>query len=195
MDCEVKHDESSEVVEVAEMRKEYTVLDENSEASGSLEMVICRDYASFAKVMNFDWAPGGFQFFEKQLPSSDIYPVAVLEWLEINFKKRRRGIGLNAIRAFRVIAEKRGARLGWPRVGTGVLEDGEELDSALQLRKRLYERDSWIRFENPPIEGLVVFWMYHLLPLLQPAERALRSCLVEKPPKDPFFGLSIPAPI
>jgi hypothetical protein len=192
MDCEINHDESSEVMEVAEMTKEYTVLDENGEASGSLEMVICRDHASFAKAMNL---PGGFQFFERQLPSSDIYPVAVLEWLAINFRKQRRGIGLNAIRAFRVIAEEQGARLGWLRVGTGILEDGEDLDSALQSRKRLYERDSWIRFENPPIEGLVIFWMYHLLPPLQPAEQALRSYLVEKPAKDPFFGLPSPTPI
>src|SRR5665647_681748 len=119
------------------MTKEYTVLDENGEASGLLEMAICHDHSSFTKVMNFDWAPDGFQFFEGQLPSSKIYPVAVLEWLAINFKKRRRGIGFNAIRAFRAIAEEQGARLGWLRVGTGVLEDGEELESALQLRRRL----------------------------------------------------------
>jgi hypothetical protein len=46
------------------MTKEYTVLDENGEASGLLEMAICHDHSSFTKVMNFDWASDGFQFFE-----------------------------------------------------------------------------------------------------------------------------------
>ena len=67
---------------------EYTVLDENGEDSGSLEMVICNDYAVFSKVMNFDSMPGGFQFFEKQLPTRDIYPIAVLEWLETKLKNK-----------------------------------------------------------------------------------------------------------
>lgn len=167
---------------------EYTVLDENDEDSGSLEMVICNDYAVFSKVMNFDSMPGGFQFFEKQLPTRDIYPIAVLEWLETKLKKQKRGIGRNALRTFRVKAQEHGARLGWLRVGTGGAED--DLETALQWRQKFYESDFWVRFENPPVDGLVIFWMYHLLPPIQPAEQALRNCLVEKPPKNLFLGLA-----
>lgn len=158
---------------------EYTVLDENNEASGLLEMRICN--ADLSKIMNVDWMPGGIQFFEKQLPAINIYPIAVLDWVETNSKKQNQGIGFNAIRAFRVIAEEHGARLGLLRVGTGGPDD--DLESALRWRQRFYERDSWIRLENPPVSGLVVFWMYNLLPPIQPEERALRSRLVEKPTK------------
>jgi hypothetical protein len=119
---------------------EYTVLDENNEASGLLEMRICN--GDLSKIMNVDWMPGGIQFFEKQLPANNIYPIAVLDWVETNSKKQNQGIGFNAIRAFRVMAEEHGARLGLLRVGTGGPDD--DLESALRWRQRFYERDSWI---------------------------------------------------
>jgi hypothetical protein len=179
--------------EIAEM--EYTVLDESGEASGFLEMVIFNDYAALSKVKRFDWMPGGFRFFEKQLPTSDVYPIAVLEWMETDFKKQKRGIGSDALRAFRIIAQEHGARLGLLRVGTGGPAENNDIESALLWRQKFYERDSWIRFENPPCEGLVVFWMYNLLRPIQSAERPLQNRLVEKPPKDPFLGLPQPIPI
>jgi hypothetical protein len=176
------------------MIMEYTVLDENGEASGSLEMRICN--TPLSKIMNVDWMPGGLQFFQKQLPTSNIYPIAVLDWVETKFKKQNRGIGLNAIRAFRMIAEEHKARLGLLRVGTGgAVDEDDDLESALKWRQRFYERDSWIRLENPPVIGLVVFWMYNLLPPIQPTERVLRTRLAEKPPTDPLFGLPQPTPI
>jgi hypothetical protein len=188
---------------------EYTVLDENGEASGSLEMVICDDFASLDSVMCFSRleetasfqnypAPSfcGFEYFKKQLPISDIYPAAVLRWLDTKHRKQRRGIGRKALRAFRVIAEQHKARLGLLRIGTGVGDDDDcDYEAALEWRKRFYESESWKSFQTPPIKGLVLVWMYHLLPPIQPAERALRGCLVEKPPKDPFFGLPQPIPI
>lgn len=175
---------------------EYTVLDENGEVSGSLEMQICNDYTALKRMMNFEWMPGGFQFFEKQLPIINIYPIAVLAWVEIKFRKQKRGLGLNAIRAFRMIAEEHEARLGLLRVGTGgPVDDSDDLESALAWRQKFYERDLWIRLKNPPVNGLVVFWMYNLLPPIQPEERALRSRLVEKPLKEHFLELPQPTPI
>lgn len=173
------------------MDMEYTVFDENGEASGSLEMRICN--APLSKIMNVDWMPECLLFFQKQLPTCEIYPIAVLDWVETKLRKQKRGIGLNTIRAFRVVAKEHGARLGLLRVGTGgAVDEGDDLESALAWRQKFYESDSWIRLENPPIDGLLVFWMYHLLPIIQPMERALRNCLVEKPPKNLFPDLPQP---
>jgi hypothetical protein len=188
---------------------EYTILDENAEASGSLQMVICDDFASLDSVMCFsglestagfnnhpDPSSCGFEYFKKQLPISDIYPVAVLQWLDIKHRKRRRGFGLKAIRAFRVIAEQYNARLGLLRIGTGYGDDADcDYETALEWRRRFYESASWKSFQTPPIKGLTLVWMYHLLPSLKPEERVLQNFLVEKKPEDNFYGLPSPIPI
>jgi hypothetical protein len=171
------------------MSVEYTVLDENGEVSGSLQMAVCRD-ADMFPVSNLNAVkPGGFQFFERQIPTKNIYPIAVLDWLEIDPRKRRQKIGLLALKAFRVIAEEQGARIGMLRVGTGGADEDDDLESALKWRRRFYECDSWVRLENPPSDGAAIFWMYNLLPPIQTDERKLRSRLVEKPAAD-RYGVS-----
>jgi hypothetical protein len=179
------------------MSVEYSVLDENGEASGSLQMAVCNDASTFPVSNLNTWMPGGFQFFERQIPTKNIYPIAVLDWLEIDHKKRRQGIGLVALKGFRVIAEEQGARLGMLRVGTGGAAEDEDLDleGALRWRQTFYECDSWIRLENPPSDGLKIFWMYNLLPPIRAEERKLRSRLVEKPPKEDLLGFSQPIPV
>jgi hypothetical protein len=85
--------------------KAYTILDPEGEASGTLSLAICEDYAALDSAMTFSGlektakfqnhpSPSscGFQYFEKQLPIREIYPVAVLKDIEIKYKKQKRGI-------------------------------------------------------------------------------------------------------
>ena len=172
------------------MEKQYIVLDEKGEAAGSLGLTICPDHTSLDKIFNFRGlvnfatfegmpspADFGFRHFRKQIPIEEIYPVAVLTDFEIHLEKRRRGIGRKAIRAFRVVAEQFAARLGWLRVGTQV----DEIKSGLAWRQSFYESDGWVAFNSPPIDPLIVVWMYHLLASVSPQDRALTAMLAEKP--------------
>lgn len=182
------------------MEKRYTVLDQDASHSGSVRLAICEDYAALEAVMNFKAleeaaafqnlpSPSsfGFQHFRKQLPVTKIYPVAILEDLEIDHRQRRRGIGRMAVRAFRAVAEEHGSLLGLLQIGTVGTGD-VDYESALEWRKRFYESEGWRCFEAPPIRGLVLVWMYHLLPPLTPTERALQSCLVEETSRENPFG-------
>ena len=176
------------------------MLDLEASNSGSLRLAICEDYTALGKVMNFhalEWIAAsrnlpspssfGFQYFKKQLPLTEIYPVAVLDDIEIDPGKREKGIGRRAIRAFRAVAEEYKSRLGLLRIGTGGTYD-VDYASGLDWRRRLYAREGWKCFETPPLGELSLVWMYHLLPPLSPAERVLRNCLVEKPLREYPFG-------
>jgi hypothetical protein len=175
------------------MEKHFVVLDDNGEPAGSLDLALCRDFASLENEFGFrgleNWAtfqghplPAtcGFQHFKQQLPIAQIYPVVVLWNMEIFLAKRRQGIGSKAIRAFRAIAEDFKPRIGWLRIG---IREDENRREGVVWRQRFYERDSWVAFENPPIDGLIAVWMYHLLPAVSAEDKALRLMLVEKAPE------------
>ena len=184
--------------------KAYTILDPEGEASGTLSLAICEDYAALDSAMTFSGlektakfqnhpSPSscGFQYFEKQLPIREIYPVAVLKDIEIKYKKQKRGIGRKAIQAFKVIAEEYGSRLGLLRIGTtGVDQDYE---SGVCWRRRFYESESWKCFETSPIKGLILIWMYQiLLPLQSTTDQSSRSCLVDYVEKKPDSHIAVP---
>jgi len=192
------------------MAKEYVVLDHQGEPCGLLKMAICADYTALDKVMSFsrleqaarwskltDPASFGFNFFEKQLARRDIYPVAALLDLEIDYKKRRRGYGATALRAFMAVAADQNARLGLLRIGTGGCED-DEYETAMLWRKAFYSKHGWVPFSSPPVPGLVLVWMYHLVPPLTAQERMLFKWLIEKKPEEDEFAPSeedIAAPV
>jgi len=173
------------------VEKQYVVLDEKGEAAGSFNLIICPDYVALEKIFNFrglvSWAkfegmpsPADFGFghFRKQIPIDKIYPMAVLSDFRILHGKRRQGIGRKAIRAFRVVAEQHAARLGLLRVGTQI----DEIKSGIAWRQKFYESDGWVAFKSPPIDGLIVVWMYHLLARVSMRDKAaLITTLVEKP--------------
>jgi len=172
------------------MEKKYAVLDQDGNPAGTLLLAICEEYAALDAVMPFRRLEGfaasehlpspasfGFQYFKGQLPVTEIYPIAVLEDVLTDPAKRRRGIGRRAVRGFRAVADEYGCRLGLLRIGTEL--DGE-LQTEQEWRRRFYESEGWRAFQSPPIKGLFVIWMYHLLPPLSQAERELRNCLTEK---------------
>jgi GNAT superfamily N-acetyltransferase len=174
-----------------DVEREYIVVDRDGSEAGSLRLAVCPDYEALNKEMPFSnlegWAafqghssPAscGFSFFQRQFPITDIYPVAILEDIEIQRNKRRMGIGRRSIVAFRAIAQEYKCRLGLLRIGT----QGDEIETGLEWRKRFYERDGWVRLEAPPIRELLPTWMYHLLPPLFSAELEMRKCLIDKPP-------------
>jgi hypothetical protein len=188
------------------IEKAYTILDQEGEASGLLQLAICEDYASLDKIMafskleetaNFTNHPFpsscGFQYFEKQLPIREIYPVAVLKDIEIKYKKQKKGVGRKAIQDFKVIGEKYGSRLGLLRIGTTMGD--QDYESGVCWRRRFYESESWKCFETPPIKGLVLIWMYQLLsPLQSTKNQNSRRCLVDYVEKKPESHIAVPIP-
>jgi len=183
------------------MDQDYVVLDPHDKRCGALTMAICADFAALDKIMPFsklegyasfsklpDPASFGFKFFEKQLPTGEIYPIAALLDLEIDYDKRRRGFGSLALRAFRAVAADRNARLGLLRIGTS--GGDEEYETAVLWRKRFYSTDGWTAFDTPPLPGLTLVWMYHLLPPLSVEELMVRNRLIEaKTDRDEFGPL------
>ena len=181
------------------MDQDYVVLDPHGEPCGSLNMAICADYTALDKVMPFsrleeaarfskltDPASFGFNFFEKQLPRRDIYPVAALLDLEIDYKKRRRGYGATALCAFRAVAADHKARLGLLRIGTTI--GAEEYEAAMLWRKDFYSKHGWVAFNTPPVPRLILVWMYHLLPPLSDEEWIVRDRLREATPEQNKFA-------
>src|SRR5258706_16296940 len=82
------------------IKKEYMVLGQDAEESGSLCLAICENFAELDGVMRFSSlekdaafqnlpSPSsfGFQYFRDQLPVTEIFPIAVLEYVETDFKK------------------------------------------------------------------------------------------------------------
>jgi hypothetical protein len=186
--------------------KEYNVIDRDGAISGTLKWTLCEGYASLNEVIGFSrleqsaqWlehpcpAKCGFVHFKQQLPIAEIYPVAVLNDIEIDRPKQGRGLGTEALRSFRVLVQHYGARLGWLMIGA----QGDEIEEGTRWRIHFYEKDSWVCFKSPDIVDIVGIsrvWMYHLLPPLLPAEPATRMCLIEKPVEDNFYGWPQPKP-
>jgi hypothetical protein len=182
------------------MEQNFVVLDPDDRACGTLRMSICSAYPELDDVLPFSRLVGdaryhrladplslGFTYFEKQLPSFHIYPVAVLLDLEIRHEKRRRGYGTMALAAFAAVAVYQGARLAMLRIGTTGTDDDNYKD-ALLWRKDFYSKSGWVAFDSPPLPGLVLVWMYRLLPALPARELALRDRLVKAKPENDGSG-------
>jgi hypothetical protein len=180
------------------VNKDYSVVDADGQPCGSLRLAICSDYSALDKVMPFgrleesaeyyelaDPHSFGFQYFEKQLPTTDIYPIAALLDLEIDYKKQKRGYGGMALGGFHAVAADHGARLGLLRIGTSAGESDYEV--AMTWRKNFYIKHGWTAFNTPPIPGLILVWMYHLLPAPTETERLARCQLEEKKPEQSEF--------
>jgi hypothetical protein len=186
------------------IKKGYTILDPEGEASGTLSLALCNDYKSLDEIMGFSKleesakftnrpSPSscGFQYFEKQLPIHEIYPVAVMIDIEVKYKKRKTALGRKAIQDFKTIAEGYGSRLGLLRIGTTMGD--QDYESGIYWRRRFYESESWKCFETPPIRGLVLGWMYQLLmPRQSTRDQSLRNCLVDYVEKESEFPIEAP---
>ena len=175
------------------MRISQLVLGDDGKPCGTMEAVICLDYRALDKVMRFstsieaaEWqglsnpTSFGFVHFEEQLPPGDIYPVAVLEDLKIDRSQRRHGYGTLAIQAFRALAAENGARLGLLRIGC------YDYENEMPKLKNFYAMDGWRPFVSPNIDGLILVWMFHLLPPITDLERAARKRLLEAPEEKPI---------
>jgi hypothetical protein len=172
--------------------RDYDVIDDNREVVGTLSWALCEDFADLDDVVGFtrldkaakfSGLPASFntfRHFQQQLPISEIYPVAVLNDLEIFRSKRQRGLGKKTLRAFRALIEECHPSLGLLMIGT----QGDEIEEGTLWRVHFYEGDSWTRLESPPIPGLIRVWMYNLLPSLLPDDRVLRDRLVKKAPNN-----------
>jgi hypothetical protein len=88
------------------------------------------------------------------------------------------------MRAFRAVVDSYAPRLAMLRIGT----QGDDYEYGISWRRQFYESEGWVTFKSPPIQGLVIVWMYHLLEPLSVTDRALRNCLIEKEQKADLFG-------
>ena len=120
---------------------QFAVLDEQGSRVGKLTMVI--HTASGASRLNERFNRcGGFGFFVRQLPISEVYPFAEVD-IQIHREQRRQGYGRRALRAFNALATSRGAKWGFLWVAT----QGEDYDTGVPWRHDFYQREGWEDFQ------------------------------------------------
>jgi GNAT superfamily N-acetyltransferase len=151
----------------------FDVLDQSGSPVGRLKMAICHDYDELESHLPFSNLPSGFDHFARQLPTQDIYPVAVLSDLAIHDDRQRQGFGRLAIRAFIAVSLRHQAKLGVLKVGT----QGDPYCSGLRWRRRFYISEGWKSFRKPNVRGLVIHWMYHLLDRPPSVDRDISTIL------------------
>ena len=113
--------------------------------------------ADLGTLYRFDHQEGGFGFYRSQMAAPDIWPMAVLVDVEVPHRLHGQGLGTTAVREFLDVARTKGARLAFLRVGwSGDLSERNKTVS-------WYERRGWHLLQIPPVQGLVVPFMYQVL--------------------------------
>jgi GNAT superfamily N-acetyltransferase len=119
--------------------------------------LICNSEADLENQYHFSHDEGGFDFYRSQIPALGIWPMAVLDEVVVPPRMRRQGLGTAAIQHFIDSARSKGARLAFLRVGwTGDLSERDKLVS-------WYQRRGWTPLKIPPVEGLLVPFMFQEL--------------------------------
>lgn len=108
--------------------------------------------------VNFAQIAGGFSEYAAQIPSPELWPIAVLIDLEIYPESRNRGRGHAALHQFLRDARTKGAKIALLRVGWY----GEDSDAGRAWRIAWYAREGFRELENRAPQLLIPF-MYRLL--------------------------------
>lgn len=118
---------------------------------------MCNSEAEFSTLYCFSHQEGGFEFYRSQIAAPDIWPMAVLADVEVPRRLRRQGLGTAAVCEFLDVARTKGARLAFLRVGW--CGDLSERDKTVSW----YQRRGWHLLQIPPVQGLVIPFMYQML--------------------------------
>src|ERR1039458_340112 len=81
------------------------------------EVQICQSEDDIDSLFHFSNDPGGFAFYCSKISASVIWPMAVLLDVEVPHQFRRQGVGTRAVQRFVSVARRKGAFLGFLRVG------------------------------------------------------------------------------
>ena len=125
---------------------------------GRLQARICFSEQELNEWVNFAQIAGGFSEYAAQIPSPELWPMAVLIDLEIYPESRSRGRGHAALHQFLRDARTKGAKIALLRVGW----HGEDSDTERAWRIAWYAREGFCELENRTPQLLIPF-MYRLL--------------------------------
>jgi len=134
------------------------LVDETGKEIGHLEARICFSEQDLNEWANFAQIAGGFSEYAAQIPSPEVWPIAVLVDLEIYPEFRKRGRGRAALHQFLRDARTKGAKIALLRVGWY----GEDSDAGRAWRIAWYAREGFRELENRAPQLLIPF-MYRLL--------------------------------
>src|ERR1017187_4499707 len=81
------------------------------------EAQICNSENDIDSLFNFSNDPDGFAFYRSQISASVIWPMAVLLDVEVPHQFRRQGVGTRAVQRFVSVARRKGAFLGFLKIG------------------------------------------------------------------------------
>jgi GNAT superfamily N-acetyltransferase len=134
------------------------LLDETGKEVGHLEAKICFCEQDLNEWTNFAQIAGGFSEYAAQIPSPEVWPIAVFVDLEIYPEFRKRGHGRAALRQFLRHAITKGAKVALLRVAWY----GDNPAGERAWRIAWYAREGFRELENRAPQLLIPF-MYRLL--------------------------------
>ena len=132
--------------------------DETGQEIGHLKDKICFSEQDLNEWTNFAQIAGGFSEYAAQIPSPEIWPIAVLVDLEVYLEFRKHGHGRAALRQFLDDARTKGAKVALLRVGWY----GDNPDAERAWRIAWYAREGFRELENR-VPQLLIPFMYRLL--------------------------------
>jgi GNAT superfamily N-acetyltransferase len=142
--------------------EKIAILNGSGKQVGKAKAALCRTPDDLAQNFCIHRFRGGLDFYRKQFPSGDFWPIFVFDDLFIYREHCRQGHGSRSCNEIADHYQEQGARLGLLRVGTYPFDgdETENLEDALAWRVRMYSRVGWIALRHHPEEQAIIPLMY-----------------------------------
>lgn len=140
------------------MVNERAIYSESGEVCGQVRSRICNSEEDLNESLNFSAVPGGFGPYREQIQLEEIWPMLLIDWLEVYAAHKWQGFGKRALRKLLEEAYEAGGRVAFFRVGWS----GEDWEAEKKWRIEWYRREGFIELKNAA-RGLEVPFMYRPL--------------------------------
>jgi GNAT superfamily N-acetyltransferase len=134
------------------------IVDSTGQVCGHLETTLCYSEQDLDECIRFSNIPGGFAQYRAQIPLAEIWPMAVLNDIEVYPAYRKRRLARNILEQFLIEARQYGARTAFLRVGWS----GNDPDAERAWRVDWYSRMGFIELQNTA-PHLAIPFMYRAL--------------------------------
>jgi GNAT superfamily N-acetyltransferase len=138
------------------MAEEITLLDPTRHVIGTTKAALCFSLQELTQNFVIHLFEGGLEYYEKEFPYSDFWPVFAFNDIELRAEHRRKGHGTRAFNEIADHYQEMGARLGLLRIGT----QGDDFDAGMAWRTKMYSSLGWVVLHHHPDERATIPLMY-----------------------------------